>query len=57
MWYQRIGPLKPPRIHGNIDREGTDLEKECLQNMVLNHRPQPKPPPEILEYSQTSWTN
>ena len=50
-------PLKPPRIHGSVDREGIDLEKECLLNTVLNHRPPPKPPPKGLGYSQTSWTN
>ena len=38
-------PLKPPRIHGSVDREGIDLEKECLLNTVLNHRPPPEPPP------------
>ena len=38
-------PLKPPRIHGSIDREGIDLEKECLLNTVLNPRPPPEPPP------------
>ena len=38
-------PLKPPRIHGNVDREGIDQEKECLLNTVLNHRPPPEPPP------------
>ena len=37
-------PLKPPRIHGSVDREGIDLEKECLLNTVLNHRPSPEPP-------------
>ena len=41
MWYQRLGPPKPPRIHGSVDREGIDLEKECLLNTVLNHRPPP----------------
>ena len=40
-------PLKP-RIHGSIDREGIDQEKECLLNTVLNHRPPPKPPPKSL---------
>ena len=48
MWYQRLGPLKPPRIHGSVDRQGIDLEKECLLNTVLNHRPPPKPPPKGL---------
>ena len=47
-------PLKPPRIHGSVDREGMDIEKECLLNTVLNHRPPPKPPPKGLGYSQTS---
>ena len=32
-------PLKSPRIHGSIDREGIDQEKECLLDTVLNHRP------------------
>ena len=41
-------PLKPPRIHGSIDREGIDQEKGCLLNTVLNHRPPPKPPPKGL---------
>ena len=50
-------PLKPPRIHGSVDREGTDLEKEYLLNTVLNHRPSPKPPSKDLGYSQISWTN
>ena len=50
-------PLKPPRICGNVDREGIDQGKECLLNTVLNHRPPPKPPPKGLRYSQTSWTN
>ena len=50
-------PLKPPRIHSSVDREGIDLEKECLLNTVLNHRPIPKPPPKGLGYSQASWTN
>ena len=47
-------PLKPPRICSNVDREGIDLEKECLLNTVLNHRLPPKPPPKDLGYSQTS---
>ena len=38
-------PLKPPRIHGSVDREGIDLEKECVLNTVLNHRPPLEPPP------------
>ena len=38
-------PLKPPRIHSSVDREGIDLEKECLLNTVLNHSPPPEPPP------------
>ena len=38
-------PLKPHRIHGGVDREGIDLEKECLLNTVLNHRPPPESPP------------
>ena len=38
-------PLKPPRIHGSVNREGIDLEKECLLNTVLNHRPPPEPLP------------
>ena len=38
-------PLKPPGIHGSIDREGIDQEKECLLNTVSNNRPPPKPPP------------
>ena len=41
-------PLKTPRIHGSIDRERIDQEKECLLNTVLNHRPPPKPPPKSL---------
>ena len=32
-------PLRPPRIHGKVDREGIDLGKECLLNIVFNHRP------------------
>ena len=36
-------PPKPPRIHGNANREGIkDLEKECLLDIVLNYRPPPK---------------
>ena len=27
--------FKPPRIHGNVDREEIDLEKECLLNTVF----------------------
>ena len=50
-------PLNPPRICSNVDREGLDLEKECLLNTVLNHRPPPKPTPKGLGYSQISWTN
>ena len=50
-------PLKLPRICSNVNRERIDLEKEYLLNTVLNHRPPPKPPPKVLEYSQTSWTN
>ena len=38
-------PLKPPRIHGSVDREGIDLERECLLNTVLNQRPPSEPPP------------
>ena len=49
-------PLKPPRIHCSVDREGIDLEKECLLNTVLNHRPPSKPPPKGLGYSQILWT-
>ena len=41
-------PLKPPRIHGIVDREGIDQEKECLLNTVSNNRPPPKPPPKSL---------
>ena len=47
MWYQRLGPLKPPRIHGSVDREGIDL-KECLLNTVLNHTPPPEQPPKRI---------
>ena len=42
-------PFKPPRIHGSVDREEIDLEKGCLLNTVLNHRPTPKPPPEVYD--------
>ena len=46
MWYQRTRhPLKPLRIHSSVDRERIDLEKECLLNRVINHRPPPEPPP------------
>ena len=38
-------PFKPPRIHGSVDRVGIDLEKECLLDTVLNHRPPLEPPP------------
>ena len=38
-------PLKTPRMHGSVDREGMDLEKECLLNTVSNHRPSLEPPP------------
>ena len=41
-------PLKPPRIHSSVVREGIDQEKECLLKTVLNHRPPPKPPPKSL---------
>ena len=41
-------PFKPLRIHSSVDREEIDLEKECLLNTVLNHRPPPKPPPKGL---------
>ena len=41
-------PLKPPRIHSSVDREGIVQEKECLLDTVLNHRPPPKPPPKSL---------
>ena len=37
-------PLKPPRICSKFDREGIDLEKGCLLNTMLSHRPPPKPP-------------
>ena len=58
MWYQRLGPpLKPPRICSNVDRERIDLEKECLLNTVLNHRPPPKPPQKGLGHSQISCRN
>ena len=40
-----IPPLKPPIIHGSIDREGINQEIECLLNTVSNNRPPPKPPP------------
>ena len=39
-------PLKPPRIHGSVDRERIGLEKEYLLNTVLNHRPPQEPPPQ-----------
>ena len=32
-------PLKPPRIHGSIHREGIGQEKECLLNTVSNISP------------------
>ena len=38
-------PLKTPRIHSSVDREGIDLEKESSLDTMLNHRPPPKPPP------------
>ena len=38
--------LKPPRIHGSVDRKRIGLEKEYLLNTVLNHRPPLEPPPE-----------
>ena len=41
-------PPKPPRIHSSVDREGIDQEKECLPNIVLNHRTPPKSPPKSL---------
>ena len=41
-------PLKPPGIHGTVDKEEIDLEKECLLNTVLNNRPPPKPQPTSL---------
>ena len=41
-------PFKPPRIHSSVDRDEIDLEKECLLNTVLNHRPPQKPPPKGL---------
>ena len=41
-------PLKLPRIHGKVDREGKDQEKECLLDTVSNNRPPPKPPPKSL---------
>ena len=37
-------PLKPPRIHGSVDRKRIGLEKEYLLNTVLNHRPTLEPP-------------
>ena len=40
--------LKPPRIHGSVNREGIDQEMECFLNTVLNNRPPLKPPPIIL---------
>ena len=50
-------PLKPPRICSKVDREGIDLENECLLNTVLNHRPPTKLPPKGSGYSETPWTN
>ena len=41
-------PLKSPRKHGSIDREGIDQEKKCLLDTVSNDRPPPKPPPKSL---------
>ena len=35
-------PLKPPRIHSKVDREGKDQEKECLLDTMSNNRPPPK---------------
>ena len=32
-------PLKLPRIHSSVDREGIDQEKECLLDTVSNNRP------------------
>ena len=55
-------PLKPPRICSSVDREGTDLEKECLLNTVSNHRPPPEPPPkrfrvqsDIMDQLNLKW--
>ena len=41
-------PLKPPRIHGSVDREGIDQEKQCLLDTVSNDRLPPEPPPKSL---------
>ena len=41
-------PLKPPRIHSSVDREGIDLEKECLLTTVLKHRHPTEPPPKKI---------
>ena len=49
-------PLKPPRIHGKVDREGKDQEKECLLDTVLNHRPPPKPSQRVYNRVKVSWT-
>ena len=57
-------PLKPPRIHSSVNREGIDLEKECLLNTVSNHRPPPQPPPkrfrvqsDIMDKLNLRWEN
>ena len=34
--------LKPPRIHGSVNREGIDQVRECSLDTVLNHGPLPK---------------
>ena len=41
-------PLKPPTIHGSVNRERIGLEKEYLLNTVLNHRSPPELPPKRL---------
>ena len=49
-------PLKPPRIHRSIDREGIDQEKECLLNTVLNHRPHQSHYQKVYDTARVPWT-
>ena len=50
-------PPKPPRIHGNADREGIrDPEKERLLGTEPNYRPPPKPSPKVCDIARVPWT-